>query len=394
MWSLTCVPTNVYNTLYKFKPVFRCVQARHFSVFCWLLMALILDHGKGRLKDLCGYLPPKLRYWTLMRMVRSGQWDADVLVTQMSQDVLNWLPAPEDGIIHLSADKTRKDKCGRKHPLGLVNRDSAHSPYHFGFEMVLLIASWDRYRIPLRLAVMDPKVKGHQNILFRHMLETVYLPSWVGEVVVSGDAGFAANPTLKLIEKKGWTYVFAMARSRKLTNGKYVSDLMRHLPKSAYRRRATYKPDGRRCDYWVFEKRATLHNLGDVTIVLSKKRRNAGPNQVRLFVTNLQDVKARTVLGLYAWRWGVEVTIKELKGGLHLGRMQVTRDADRVARSVALSVCAYLLLVRLYGGDKESGQPWSLFRLKQRFQADLMRHEIDRTERKWKRKLKQYEVAA
>ncbi|PON12469.1 hypothetical protein C2W62_39445 [Candidatus Entotheonella serta] len=66
----------------------------------------------------------------------------------------------------------------------------------------------------------------------------------------------------------------------------------------------------------------------------------------------------------------VEVTLKELKGGLHLGQMQVRRDADRVARSVALSVCAYLLLVRLYGRDAKSGQPWSLFRLKQRFQAD------------------------
>jgi CheY-like chemotaxis protein len=88
------------------------------------------------------------------------------------------------------------------------------------------------------------------------------------------------------------------------------------------------------------------------------------------------------------------VTIKELKGGLHLGQMQVTRDADRVARSVALSVCAYLLLIRLYGRDEKSGQPWSVFRLKQRFQADLMRHEIDRTERKWKHKLKQFEAAA
>jgi hypothetical protein len=216
----------------------------------------------------------------------------------------------------------------------------------------------------------------------------------VRQVVVSGDAGFAANPTLKLIDKKGWTYVFAMARNRKFTNGKYVSDLMSYLPKSSYRRRATYKPDGRRCDYWVFQKRATLHNLGDVTMVLSKKRRNAGPNQVRLFVTNLQDVNASTVLSLYAWRWGVEVTIKELKGGLHLGQMQVTRDADRVARSVALSVCAYLLLIRLYGRDEALGQPWSLFRLKQRFQADLMQQEIDRTERKWQRKFKQYEDAA
>ena len=136
MWSLTCIPTNVYNALYKFKPIFRCVQARHFSVFCWLLIALLLDTGKGRLKDLCGYLPPKLRYWTLRRRVRSGQWDATVLVDKMSRDVLGWLPAPADGVIHLSADKTRKDKRGRKHPLGLVNRDSKYAPYHVGFERV------------------------------------------------------------------------------------------------------------------------------------------------------------------------------------------------------------------------------------------------------------------
>ena len=137
---------------------------------------------------------------------------------------------------------------------------------------------------------MAPQIKGHQNILFRQMLETVALPSWVREVMVSGDAAFAANPTLQLIDKQGWTYVFAMARNRKFTNGKYVSDLMRYLPKSSYRRRAIRKPDGRRCDYWVFEKRTTLHNLGDVTMVLSKKRRNAGPNQVRLFVTPLQSL--------------------------------------------------------------------------------------------------------
>ena len=112
-----------------------------------------------------------------MRMVRSGPWDDNVLIDEMSRDVLNWLPAPADGVIHLSADKTRKDKRSRKHPLGLVNRDSKHSPYHFGLEMVLLIASWAPFRIPIRLAVMAPQIKGHQNILFRQMFETVALPS-------------------------------------------------------------------------------------------------------------------------------------------------------------------------------------------------------------------------
>ena len=38
-----------------------------------------------------------------MRMVRSGPWDDNVLIDEMSRDVLNWLPAPADGVIHLSA---------------------------------------------------------------------------------------------------------------------------------------------------------------------------------------------------------------------------------------------------------------------------------------------------
>jgi hypothetical protein len=394
MWCLTCIPSNVYNVLYKFKPVFRCTQARHFWIFCWLLVALILDTGQGTLKSLCTYLPARLTYWALMRMVRSGQWDEKMLVTQMARDVLRWLPPPADGVIHLSGDKTRKEKRGRKHPLGTFSRENDHAPYTFGFDLVVMIASWDRFRVPLALAPIDPDIKGHQNIVFRHMLKTLELPPWVRQVVVSADAGFAANKTLQLITDLHWTYVFAMPRTRKCTNGKYLRDLVRHLPKSCYCRRASWKPDGRRCDYWVFVRPATLNHLGDVTILLSKKRRNDGPKQVKLFVTNLTEARAGAILSEYAWRWGVELTIKELKSGLHLGQMQVTRDADRVARSIALPVCAYLLLVRLYGREEASKKPWSLFQLKHWFTADMMHEEVYRTEQKWLRKFKQYKRVA
>lgn len=394
MWHCTCVPSTIYNVLYKFKPIFRCAQARHFQVFCWLLIALVLDSGKGTLKGLCHYLPPKLKYWTLLRMVRSGQWDADILVTRMAHDILRYLPPPADGVLHLSADSTRKDKRGNKHPLGFVRRESDHAPYTFGFDMVIMIASWNRFRFPVAIAPIDPDIKGHQNKLFRYMLDTFDPPSWVKEIIVTGDAGFCANETLQLIDAKRWIYVFAMSRTRKFTNGKYVRDLVRHLPRHCYGRRATYTPDGRRRDFWVFQRRATLNQLGDVTIVLSKRRRNQGPKQVRLFVTNLLEVKAGTVLSLYAWRWGVEVTIKELKSGLHLGQMQVTRDKERVKRSVALPVCAYLLLVRLYGRDESLSSLWSLFRLKQRFTAEMARAQCDRIETRWQRKLLKLQEAA
>jgi hypothetical protein len=258
MWHFTCLPRTVYDFLYPFKPLFRCSQARHFVIFCWLFVAMIRDPGAGTLKGLCPYLPPHLSYWTLIRMLRSGKWDAQAVMNGMAKKVMRSLPPPADGKLYLIGDTTHTPKCGKKHPLGHVTRQSTSSPHFFGFGMVVL-ASWSGFRIPIAMATIDPERKGHQNILFRQMLKDFEPPSWVREIVVLGDAGSPANATLKLIEKLGWTYVFAMPRTRKFTNGKYLRDLVQHLPKSLYRRRATSKPDGRRQDYWVFMRHAELH---------------------------------------------------------------------------------------------------------------------------------------
>lgn len=394
MWGSTCIPRKVYQVLYPLKRHFRCVQAQHFLVCCWLLMALIRDPGRGTLKGLKPYLPPTLKYWTTMRMIRSGQWDAAAVVCDLATATLRALPPPADGILYLIGDSTLKEKRGRKHPLGHTIRHGEHAPYAFGFEIVLLIASWGQVRVPIALGLIDPTCRGHQNILFRQMLQDFVPPTWVQHVVVVADAGFAANETLRLIAKQHYSYVFAMPRTRKFTNGKHLRDLVQPLPKSCYYRRASYKPDDRRRDYWVFARRATLHQLGDVTIVLSKKRRNEGPKQVKIIVTNLTEVSAGGILSIYARRWGVELTIKELKSGLHLGQMQVTKDAERVRRAVALSVLAYLVLVRLYGRDAARSEAWSLFKLKERFIGEMAQDAVQRTERKWQHKLKQFKDVA
>jgi hypothetical protein len=45
MWGCTCIPSTVYQVLYLLKRYFRCVQARHLLVCCWLLIALIRGPG-------------------------------------------------------------------------------------------------------------------------------------------------------------------------------------------------------------------------------------------------------------------------------------------------------------------------------------------------------------
>ena len=95
--------------------------------------------------------------------------------------------------------------------------------------------------------------------------------------------------------------VFAMPRTRKFTNGKHLRDLVQHLPKSCYYRRTSHKSaDEHRRAYWVFTHRATLHNLGDVTIVLSKKRCNDRPKGLKIIVTNLTEASAGAILSIYA----------------------------------------------------------------------------------------------
>src|SRR2546427_3078719 len=140
------------------------------------------------------------------------------------------------------------------------------------------------------------------------MLKDFVPPAWVRQIAVVADAGFAANATLRPITKKHYAYVFAMPRTRKCTNGKHLRDLVQHVPKSCSSRRASHKPDGRRQDYWVFTRHATLHHLGDVTIVLSKKRRNQGPKGVKILVTNRPAASAGAILSIYAWRWGIEIS--------------------------------------------------------------------------------------
>jgi hypothetical protein len=59
--------------------------------------------------------------------------------------------------------------------------------------------------------------------------------------------------------------------------------------------------------------------------------------------------------------------MKELQGTTGLGQHQVTKDPQRVERSVAISVMAYLGLVKFRARDIPEKGPRSAFTLKRNF---------------------------
>jgi len=128
-------------------------------------------------------------------------------------------------------------------------------------------------------------------------------------------------------------------------------------------------------------------HVGEVTVVVSRRRRNDSPKHTKRLVTNLpQATTTHLTVARYLRRGPVELCIKELKRVVGLGQPQVTKDAARVERSVAVAVMAYLLLLRLRAKQIKPGSSWSAFTLKPELAWEWGAHQLHRTVRQETRK--------
>lgn len=396
MLRITRLPEEVTRLLAPLKPYF---SYRHYLVFCWLLVAHLVCFEKATLQGLARYIPRHIAAWHLRRLVAAGRWQWARALEWLVSQALAAFPPPHDGVLYLVVDSTLKGKRTKKNPLVKKSRLNEYAPYTFGLHVVILIAQWEVYRVPLAFRLVKPKgSKGYQseNALFREMLQEVILPAWCKKVVVVADAAYPSRANLQAIQARHWFFVLAFPRTWKLTNGQHLRDVVTHLPLHHYRKVCLplLVPGARRRVFWTFAKRAQLRQVGEVTIVLSRRRRNDSPKQTKLLVTNLPQATAHTTVACYLRRWPVELCIKELKGVVGLGQPQVTKDAARVERSVAVAVMAYLLLLRLRAKQIKPGSSWSAFTLKQQFAWEVGTQQLKRTARQEARKEVRSRLAA
>jgi Transposase DDE domain len=388
MIRMTRVPEEVARLLAPLKPYF---SYRHYLVFCWLLIAHLGCFGKATVQGLARYTPKHVAAWHLRRLLAAGRWPWARVLEWLVSETLAAFPPPREGVLYLVVDSTLKDKRSKKNPLAKKGRLNEYAPYTFGLHVVILIAQWEVYRIPLAFRIVKPKGSpGYQseNALFREMLQEVILPAGCKTVVVVADAAYPSRANLQAIQARHWFFVIAFPRTWKLANGQYLRDIVTHLPIHHYRqvRVPLVVPSARRRVFWTFANRTELRQVGDVTVVLSRRRRNDSPKHTKLLVTNLPQATAHVTVAIYLRRWPVELCIKELKGVVGLGQHQVTKDAARVERSVAVALMAYLLLLRLRANQLKPGRSWSAFTLKQELAWDWGARQLHRSARQAARK--------
>jgi hypothetical protein len=202
---LSRIPQRVATVLAPLSSSFRsCPQGQHFGLLCWLLVALLLCQGSATLKQLVRLMPSRLQYWSLLRLLRAGYWEAADLLAEMARTVLATLPPPADGTLYLIAETTIRSKTGKKQPLAHHTRLNQQEPFVFGHSLLLVLAHWGRLRIPVGAVVLNPQRKGQQNIQLRHVLSRFQPPAWCRNVIVIADAGFASKANLYAIQRHGW----------------------------------------------------------------------------------------------------------------------------------------------------------------------------------------------
>jgi hypothetical protein len=267
-------------------------------------------------------------------------------------------------------------------------RNSKHHPWFFGLRFVLLMAAWDGYRIPVGFRLILPKRHAgyrSENALFREMVGEFVPPRWAKLVVVGGDAAYGSKANMDMVKDRDkadparrWGFVFAIARTWKTVEDKSLKNLVTHVPHKYYQ--CTRVPrEGRkgRKTFWTYSTCLCLRHVGDVTVVLSKKGRNMGPQHTKILVTNLAELTPSQVVCIYQKRWAIELMNWELKSGLGLGEHQVSGDKNRSEKSVGIAVLGYLLVMRVCHHEIVPGKPWSIFQLQHALRLRVMTNQVE-----------------
>jgi len=366
---------------------------RHKLVFCWVIMIQAIGPDLKTVKGLSRWSASYITEWRIRRLLKAAYWSIDILITWFAEETIKSFPPPENGVVYFVGDGSHKDKRGKKNPTVQKGKTSKTKPWYFGIRFILVVLCWDTYRIPVAFRIILPKTHPDyktEGALFREIIEEYEPPAWAKKVIVIGDAGYSSKVNMKSITEKNksdsksnWYYVFALARTWKKEDGKSIKDFVLYLPRKFYK--ATWIPsitNTRRKCFLVYSKVVSLRDVGEVTMVLSKKGRNAGLKNTKIIVTNLPRITARQVIDIYQRRWPVEIVFKELKSGLGLGEHQVTKEEHRVKNSLGIAIIAYLFLLRACRDDIKPGQSWSIFKLQNNFRIRIFTNQVQHTTRK------------
>jgi hypothetical protein len=174
-------------------------QSRHRRMLCWLVGMQALFPGRKTLEERARWPPVQMTVWYLRRLLKAAYWDGHLPGEWESQEALNSVPPPKDGVISLVGDGSHKPKRGTQNSLTQKGRISERHPWVFGMRFALLPVNWDVDRLPVALRLLrskSPPAYQPENVLLRGS-DALSLPLGPSESSSKARPPMALKPTYR-----------------------------------------------------------------------------------------------------------------------------------------------------------------------------------------------------
>ena len=182
----SCLPSEVRITLEGLRNQF---YWRHYLIFSWLVFLQMLNYGPGNLMEL-QRMSSAVSYFQLTRFLKSrGHWP-NLWLWWLAKKVLSCFPPPENGILYITVDMTRKAKRSKRNPALTKGKDRNTGPWILGLHILVISFHWHSYRIPVAFALIRPKSDPKYvkpNLLLQNLLSILEIPQWARQVIVLAD---------------------------------------------------------------------------------------------------------------------------------------------------------------------------------------------------------------
>jgi len=342
-------------------------QYEHF----WpLVLAFAVTLGSRNVSRLYACLQSETCRQKVNDFLTESPWDGTRVLTAACLFALALLKLKDGEELQILLDGTQKLKRGKKiEALGKV-KDATHKYPAPGHRYLLVYLRVRGIMLPWRVSLYLPKKwlatpEGQAHCratgagfktLNQLAVEAIQAlpPDWKKRyrVTVLMDSGFCNKVVCPAIRAAGFHFVTVAQMSRKLTKVKKNGQPGKTVKLSAYARgRVKYqgqnvtlpaqRSGGKPRHFRVAEDLGLLKGLGLVKCVYSRRQSDGN---LLVIVASDTTRSAREIALAYGLRWGIEVTIKGLKGRLGLGTYP-QRYIEGAVHHLHLSLLAQLALI-------------------------------------------------
>ena len=344
----------INDILVFFQPLF---NSQGYALFCSFILGILCYPKRKTISGIYLASPSKARYWSMVKFLSRGKWDADLL----AQRLLCLIQKHYENWVYIY-DETHAIKTG-KAQFGLhffrnyryQKRNTNQSKFHWGHQFaalgLLCFTASQAILFPIWVKMIIP---GDAIINSLEVLKTIATNIPLGLIIM--DRGFNNRKVFKVLLSLGH-HILCRAKSNAVFYYPLVIDplVKRRGRKGKYGQRVSI-PDLQFCD---------VHALGQIVSVASGiVWTKMCPQKVRLIVRRTRDDETKpykyfmvyttdmslsieTILRYYRLRWELETAFRDTKENFGLDNYQV-RLHKSISRFVQLTFVATSVMQLMY----------------------------------------------